>query len=186
MAERYLRRLPERFMGLPRRWLLLLAAAVAGAAAVLIVLSLSDHRLAVEPLTIHTATGSHAFTVEIADRGRARSHGLMGRKELGAESGMLFLYAKPQEIRMWMKDTPLPLDMVFIEKDGAVHKIEKNAVPFSETTIYSDGTVLACLELPGGTADRIGLAVGDRIEYRAFARPQGAMPAAPGPPGSAT
>jgi uncharacterized membrane protein (UPF0127 family) len=188
MAERFLPRLSNRIMGLPRRWQLLLGAAFAVAIAAVVVLLVSgSHRLAVEPLTIHTATGAYVFNVEIADRGRARSRGLMGRKELAANSGMLFLYGKPQEIRMWMKDTPLSLDMVFIEQDGAVHKIEKNAVPFSEITIYSDGALLACLELPGGTADRIGLAVGDRIEYRAFARPEGqalrTMPAGSGSAG---
>jgi len=81
---------------------------------------------------------------------------------------MLFFYERPQEITMWMKNTYIPLDMVFISADGTVHRIEPYTEPFSLATIGSQGNVVACLELAGGAAERLGLKAGDRIVHRYF------------------
>jgi uncharacterized membrane protein (UPF0127 family) len=85
---------------------------------------------------------------------------------------MLFLYAGAQEVAMWMKDTPVPLDMVFIKAGGEVHRIEAHTVPLSEDTIASRGKVVAVLELAAGSATRLGLRPGDRVLHPAFAAPE--------------
>ena len=81
---------------------------------------------------------------------------------------MLFFYETPQEITMWMRNTYIPLDMVFIRADGTVHRIEARTEPLSENIIASRGDVTACLELAGGAAERLGLKPGDRVEHRFF------------------
>jgi len=117
-----------------------------------------------EPLTIQTAAGgSHVFQVEIADSDPERSQGLMFRKELAPDHGMLFVFARTTRIAMWMKNTPLPLDMLFIADDGRVLDIHERAVPFSLDTIAAKRRARYVLEVNGGTVDRLGLAVGDRV-----------------------
>ena len=81
---------------------------------------------------------------------------------------MLFFYETPQEITMWMRNTYIPLDMVFIRADGTVHRIEARTEPLSEDIIASRGDVVACLELAGGAAERLGLKPGDRVDHRLF------------------
>jgi uncharacterized membrane protein (UPF0127 family) len=81
---------------------------------------------------------------------------------------MLFFYERPMEITMWMRNTLIPLDMVFIRPDGIVHRIEAWTKPFSEEIISSRAPVSACLELAGGAAERLGLKPGDRIEHPLF------------------
>ena len=92
----------------------------------------------------------------------------MFRTRLADNAGMLFFYDTPQEITMWMRNTYIPLDMVFIRADGTVHRIEARTEPLSETIISSRGDVTACLELAGGAAERLGLKPGDRVEHRFF------------------
>lgn len=150
----------------PLRWLV--GSSVILAAALIFLLYGGLNGARVEELKIHTDRGVYSFMVEIATTSKARSRGLMGRDSLAENTGMLFHYGKPREIRMWMKDTPLSLDMVFIRRDGVVHRIEPRVQPFSLTTIYSQGDVVACLEVAGGTAERLGLKVGDRVEHRFF------------------
>lgn len=116
------------------------------------------------PLTIETAGGAaHSFQVEIADTPEARQRGLMFREHMEPDHGMLFVFGRPQRIAMWMKDTPLPLDMLFVGRDGEIKRIFERAVPFSLATIESGRRVVYVLELNGGTVDRLGLAVGDRL-----------------------
>src|SRR5687768_6089495 len=117
----------------PLPWLVA-GGAILIAAALFLYGELSGVR--VEELKIHTDRGVHIFIVEIAETSATRSRGLMGRASLAENAGLLIRYGKPREIRMWMKDTPLSLDMVFIRDDGAVHRIEPRAQPFSEVTIY--------------------------------------------------
>jgi uncharacterized membrane protein (UPF0127 family) len=93
----------------------------------------------------------------------------MFRTALADNAGMLFFYDAPQEITMWMRNTYIPLDMVFIRSDGRVHRIVASTEPLSDAIIASHGNVTACLELAGGAAERLGLNVGDRVEYRLFA-----------------
>lgn len=139
--------------------LVLLTIAVAPAAA---------QELAVEPLTIVTASGRHAFKVEMAVTPAEQAKGLMFRRELASDRGMLFPYPREQEATFWMKNTYISLDMVFIRADGTVRRIAERTEPLSEATVYSGGPVLAVLELPAGTAERIGLRPGDRVIHRLF------------------
>ncbi|MDI9409149.1 MAG: DUF192 domain-containing protein [Candidatus Pacebacteria bacterium] len=108
---------------------------------------------------------SQKFTVEIADDNETRQKGLMGRRSLAPNHGMLFLYSRPMSVEMWMKDTPLALDMVFINSHHRISHIVHDAKPFSTTTIPSNGEVIAVIEFTAGTAKRKGLKIGDRVEY---------------------
>jgi len=93
----------------------------------------------------------------------------MFRTEMAADAGMLFVYSRPQVITMWMRNTELPLDMLFIGPDGHIAHIAERAVPRSDKTISSRARVTGVLELNGGTARRLGIAVGDRVRHPAFA-----------------
>ncbi len=119
-------------------------------------------------LVLVTSAGEHRITIEIAQTEQQKALGLMFRRELGRRAGMLFAYAKPQELTMWMRNTYIPLDMVFIRRDGTVHRIEENTEPFSEDVIASQGNVVAVLELAGGVAREIGLKAGDRVRHHHF------------------
>ncbi|MCK5549844.1 MAG: DUF192 domain-containing protein [Hyphomicrobiaceae bacterium] len=126
-------------------------------------------KVRVEQLWLITSSGQeHSIEVEVATALREKQLGLMFRTELADEKGMLFPYESPQEVTMWMRNTYIPLDMVFIRADGVVHRIEKRAEPMSERIIASDGEVTAVLELAGGAADRLGLKVGDRVRHPHF------------------
>ncbi len=122
-----------------------------------------------DQLTIVTSTGRHTFTVEVTETEADRAVGLMFRRQLDRRGGMLFAYDRTFEITMWMKNTYIPLDMIFIKPDGLVHRIAKNTEPFSERVISSQGDVSAVLEVAAGVADEINLKPGDRIEHSAFA-----------------
>jgi uncharacterized protein len=118
-----------------------------------------------DTLVLETSSGEHAFTVEVAETEQERSLGLMFRRDLPADHGMIFLHEPPQPVFMWMRNTYIPLDMIFIDQQGRVHKIESHTEPFSTEPIGSDGIVAAVLELNAGTADRIGLRTGDRVIF---------------------
>jgi uncharacterized membrane protein (UPF0127 family) len=124
-----------------------------------------------ETLKLLTAQGSHVINVEITETPQEKAQGLMFRTALADTSGMLFFYDDPQEISMWMRNTYIPLDMVFIRADGIVHRIEARTEPLSEAIISSRGPVSACLELAGGAAERLGLKPGDRVEHALFKPP---------------
>jgi uncharacterized membrane protein (UPF0127 family) len=121
-----------------------------------------------EPLKLHTARGVHVINTEITETHEEKAMGLMFRTSLSDDAGMLFFYDTPQEITMWMRNTYIPLDMVFIRTDGVVHRIEAWTQPFSEKIISSGANVSACLELAGGAAERLGLKPGDRVEHPLF------------------
>ncbi len=119
-------------------------------------------------LKLVTASGEHRFTIEVAITGEEKARGLMFRRSLADDAGMLFPYEPPQEATMWMRNTYISLDMVFIRADGVVHRIELGTEPFAEAVIGSNGDVLAVLELKAGIADRIGLKAGDRAIHSLF------------------
>lgn len=121
-----------------------------------------------EILTLDTAGGPVTVSIEIARTPEQKAKGLMFRKSLDDRSGMLFPYEQAQEITMWMKNTYIPLDMVFIRGDGTVHRIEAMTEPFSLATIASQGLVTAVLELNGGAAARLGLKAGDKVRHAVF------------------
>jgi hypothetical protein len=116
-------------------------------------------------LVLKTESGDHSFTIEVASTNQERALGLMFRRSLPENGGMLFLYDRPQPAAMWMKNTLIPLDMVFISADGTVHRIEQNAEPHSTALIPSEGPVVAVLELNGGEAAKIRLKRGDKVLY---------------------
>jgi hypothetical protein len=117
-----------------------------------------------ERIALVTALGRHDISAEIADDDAKRALGLMFRKEIGETEGMLFLYAPAEPVSMWMRNTYISLDMVFIAAGGKVVRIVERTEPLSERLIGSGGTVAAVLELKAGTAARLGLKYGDRVE----------------------
>ena len=123
---------------------------------------------AIDDLVIDTASGPHHFTVEVMRGREDLERGLMFRRKLAAESGMLFDFGRVQPVSMWMKNTYLPLDMVFIAADGRVVSVKRDAEPLSEAIISSGGEVLGVLEINAGTAARIGVKAGDRVDDPMF------------------
>ncbi|KZD05863.1 DUF192 domain-containing protein [Oceanibaculum pacificum] len=120
-------------------------------------------------LIIETADGKqHRFSVELAVTPQQQAQGLMYRERLETEAGMLFLYEPPQEIAMWMKNTVIPLDMIFVDESGAVTGVAERTIPFSTQTIESPGLARAVLELNAGTAERLNIAPGARLIHQAF------------------
>ena len=115
-------------------------------------------------LVVHTASGPHRFTLEWATTPREREHGLMGRKSMPADHGMIFDFGTEQSVIFWMKDTPLSLDMVFIAADGTVRNVAHRAVPFALDMIPSGAPVRYVLEVNGGTAERLGIVPGTTVE----------------------
>ena len=123
-----------------------------------------------ERLVAHTHQGAFPFTIEIADEPSERARGLMFRQEMAANHGMLFDFGAMRDVQMWMKNTPMPLDMVFIRADGTVARVAERTVPFSEDVIPSGEPVSHVLELRAGVARLIGLKPGDRLEHPALSR----------------
>jgi uncharacterized membrane protein (UPF0127 family) len=136
----------------------------------MVTLSSAQKAMRQDTLKLITASGTHSFTIEIAEKDEDKARGLMFRRTLAPDAGMLFPYDPPQEITMWMKNTYISLDMVFIRADGVVHRIATGTEPFSEKVIASEGTAAAVLEVIAGTAARIGLKPGDRVEHAMFVR----------------
>jgi uncharacterized membrane protein (UPF0127 family) len=116
-------------------------------------------------LDIQSGGATHHFTVELATRTDQQVQGLMFRRSLAPDAGMLFLYDADHAIEMWMKNTLIPLDMIFIRADGTILNIAERAVPQSLATIGSAGPARAVLEVNGGTAARLGIKPGDRVLY---------------------
>lgn len=128
-------------------------------------------RRADSEVTIVTGEARHVFRVEIASTPAERERGLMFRRELAADAGMLFDFQRPQPVSFWMKNTLIPLDMLFVAADGRIVNIAERAVPGSLRPISSAEPVRAVLEVNGGTAHRLGIAPGDRLEHPIFASP---------------
>ena len=121
-----------------------------------------------EPLEVASKDGVHIFAVELALTPEQQAQGLMYRKELPEGQGMLFDFKRDQEATFWMKNTYVPLDMIFIRADGRIHRIAANTVPLSEALVSSGGPVRAVLEVVAGTAKKLGIAPGDRVAHPIF------------------
>ena len=120
-------------------------------------------------LSIITSNGSkHNFLVEVARTEEEKKIGLMFRKTLAKNAGMLFLYKREALRLMWMKNTFIPLDILFIDKKGVIKRVVKRTTPHSLATISSRKSVLAVLELRGGITSSLEIKKGDRIEHPAF------------------
>ncbi|WP_371168913.1 DUF192 domain-containing protein [Aliiroseovarius sp. 2305UL8-7] len=109
--------------------------------------------------------GQARFSVEVVDTPRSRALGLMGRETMAQSHGMLFLFEAPQEVSFWMKDTLIPLDMLFLHSDGTVARVHENAVPHDLTLIPGGQDILAVLEVNGGIADRFGINEGTVLRH---------------------
>lgn len=121
-------------------------------------------------LEIVTSSGVHVFSVELATSDEERARGLMFRREVPEGYGMLFDFGQEQPVAMWMRNTYVSLDMIFIRGDGRIHRIAHNTEPLSERTIPSGGPVRAVLEVVAGTARKLGIAPGDHVAHRIFDR----------------
>jgi uncharacterized membrane protein (UPF0127 family) len=121
-----------------------------------------------EPLEIVSKSGVHTFGVEMAATPEEQAKGLMFRRELPEGQGMLFDFHREQPAAFWMKNTYIPLDMIFIRGDGRILRIAEHTVPLSEELVRSGGPVRAVLEVVAGTAQKLGIAPGDRVAHPIF------------------
>lgn len=137
-------------------------------ALVLIVVSGPAWTATHETLEIVTQSGVRAFAVEVVATDEERQKGLMFRKELPEGTGMLFDFRVEAPVSFWMKNTYIPLDMIFIRGDGTIASIAQNTEPMSERLIPSNAPVRAVLEVIAGTVRKLGIKPGDRVAYRIF------------------
>lgn len=122
--------------------------------------------LPVIELSVAEAGGEvDTFRVEVASSRMEQARGLMFRTKMGANEGMLFPFERPREASFWMKNTVIPLDIIFIGADGRILNVAAKAVPYSEDQVLSEGEAAAVLELNGGRAAQLGIAAGDRVSW---------------------
>jgi hypothetical protein len=121
-----------------------------------------------QPLAVVSAGKTLRFMVEFADTEQTREYGLMCRKSLAPDRGMLFDFKQPQAAAFWMRNTLIPLDIIYIRPDGVILSIARNARPLDESPIPSGGVIRGVLELAGGRAAQLGILPGDRVRHRIF------------------
>jgi uncharacterized membrane protein (UPF0127 family) len=121
--------------------------------------------LPVIPLTVATTKGPHAFRVEVARSEEEQARGLMFRTELGPDEGMIFPREPADVASFWMKNTPLPLDIIFIGTDRRILNIAANTTPYSLTPVGAAGLTAAVLEIPGGRAGQLGIGPGAKVDW---------------------
>jgi uncharacterized protein len=122
--------------------------------------------LKVIPLTITTAGGKrHQFRVEVAATGEEQAKGLMFRRAMGADEGMIFPMSPPRGASFWMRNTVISLDLIFVGTDGRISNIAAKAIPYNEMPLLSAGPVKAVLEINGGRAAELGIAAGDTVSW---------------------
>jgi uncharacterized membrane protein (UPF0127 family) len=153
---------------MPGRLVMSLAAAFAVLATLCI--APAARAASVQPLEIATKSGVHVFSVEMATTEEEKQNGLMWRKELPDGKGMLFDFSPEQQISMWMKNTYIPLDMIFIRADGRILRIAENTEPLSTKIISSGGLAKGVLEVIAGTAQKYGIQPGDRVAHPLFGK----------------
>lgn len=122
-------------------------------------------------LVLHSSTGDYSFNVDVVDTPEDRAKGLMFVQELADDAGMLFDFKEEREVSFWMRNTFIPLDMIFVGADGVVKTIHVNARPHDVTSIPSEVPVQFVLEIPGGRSVEIGLKPGDTMEHALVAKP---------------
>ena len=121
-----------------------------------------------EILVIEVESGTHTFNVEVADTLEEQAQGYMYRESVAPDEGMLFEFEEPKIATIWMKNTPIPLDIIFVRSNGRILKIEHNAQPYKLRSASSEATVAAVLELAGGRAEDLGILPGDIIMHEFF------------------
>ena len=125
----------------------------------------AESGLPVVPLTVTHEQRRHAFRVEVARTSAEQARGLMFRTKMGADEGMIFPMEPARPAAFWMRNTVIPLDIIFVGEDRRILNIAANTVPYSETPVPSAGKASAVLELNGGRAAELGLAAGDRVDW---------------------
>ena len=143
---------------------------VLAAVLALFTFAVSAQATTIQPLEIVTKSGVQVFSVEMANTEEEKTTGLMYRKELADGKGMLFDFSPEQQISMWMKNTFISLDMIFIRADGRILRIAENTEPQSTKIIASGGLAKGVLEVIAGTAKKYGIAPGDRVAHPLFNR----------------
>jgi uncharacterized membrane protein (UPF0127 family) len=133
-------------------------------------LGMHVHAAELQPLEISSKNGVHVFAVELALTPEEQARGLMFRRELPEGQGMLFDFGDDGLREFWMKNTYIPLDMIFIRGDGRIAKIAEHTVPLSEARVSSDRPVRAVLEVIAGTTRKMGIVPGDRVSHQIFSR----------------
>ena len=149
----------------PRAWFWMVAMM---ALALCVLAGAGAQAASIQPLEIVTKNGVHVFSVELATTDKERETGLMYRKELPDGKGMLFDFSPEQQISMWMKNTYISLDMIFIRADGRILRIAEHTEPQSLNIISSGGLAKGVLEVIAGTAQKYGIAPGDRVAHPLF------------------
>ena len=117
------------------------------------------------PLTITSSNGEHRFTVEVARTPEEQAQGLMNRNSVPPDRGMIFPYDPPAQVSFWMKNTLVPLDMIFIGADGKIGRIAAHTTPMSLDPVASIDPVSAVLEIAGGRAAELGIKQGDKVSW---------------------
>jgi len=150
----------------PRGGLILFLAAIAGSCqSADTVHARQSVAVSTIPLTIHSGKIAHVFTVEVARTPEEQARGLMYRSTLAPDAGMLFLFDPPERASFWMKNTLIPLDMLFIRADGTIARIAANTTPLSLEPVDAGEDVAAVLEIPGGRSAVVGIKEGDRTSW---------------------
>lgn len=121
--------------------------------------------LPVVPLKVTSGSKVHQFRVELARTPQEQAKGLMFRTEMGVDEGMIFPFDPPRGASFWMRNTVIPLDLIFVAPDGRISNLAANAIPYDETPLTSIGEARAVLELNGGRAAQLGIKPGDRVEW---------------------
>ena len=147
-----------------------MAALALAFAAVRVGAPAAEGQAPLQTVEIVSRSGVHVFSVEFVANDADRAKGLMFRRELPEGRGMLFDFGREQEVSMWMQNTYIPLDMIFITGDGRIRRIAENTEPLSTNVIPSGGPVRGVLEVIGGTARKLGIRPGDRVAHRIFNR----------------
>lgn len=127
---------------------------------------------------LRSDAGTARFRIEVADDKEERAQGLMNRETLSMSAGMLFVYPEPQPVGFWMKNTLIPLDMIFMDETGTVKKVHHGAKPLDETPILGGTDILAVLEINGGLAQKIGISEGWALRHAAIDQTKAAWPCA--------
>jgi len=128
--------------------------------------AVSPAGLALVPLEIRSGDRVHRFTVEVAERPEQQERGLMFRPKVGPDEGMIFPLSPPRLASFWMRNTMVPLDMIFVRVNGTIARIAVNTVPYSEATVDSYEPVAAVLELAGGRTVELGIRENDRVVWQ--------------------
>lgn len=130
-----------------------------------------------DQVTLRGDWGQARFTIELADDPDERAQGLMHRESMAQSAGMLFVYPEPKQVGFWMKNTLIPLDMIFLDATGTVKKVHSNAIPHDETPIFGGSPdIKAVLEINGGLSERLGIVAGSELRHPAFEPSEAAWP----------